>query len=720
LSDAQIQLLIRWIDAGAEWPETDVDRQALQDPRKEHWAFQPVARVHPPSITPATRDAVLANTGWPSSLDHPIDRFIIAGLAAQNLTMSPEADRRTLIRRLSFDLRGLAPSLAEVEAFVNDRHPDAWARLVDSMLNSPRYGERWAQHWLDLVRYADTHGFEVNTPRDHAWHYRDYVIHAFNQDLPYDQFVREQLVGDAYGQPAATGFLVAAAALLPGQIGADDASKRLARQDELDEIIIGTSATIMGLTLGCARCHDHKFDPLTQRDYYAMQAFFAGVEYGDRPLVGESFEADENNASGADAGFASADRGDAGCGDADRGDAGCSDTDRGDAGCGDAAGENSSGAGEAVQTPPAEQPLVFAGKFREPDVTYVLRRGDAEQPVDPIGPAVPELFQEPIPWQAREVGSDPSLLSWDHVPDQRRRAELARWLTSPNHPLTARVMVNRIWLYHFGSGLVATPSDFGVNGAEPSHPELLDWLASELIRREWSIKSLHRMILLSATYRQSSQVRVDAADQDRGNRWLWRFPARRIEAESIRDSMLSVTGELNLQMGGPGFNFFQSRGGLHGFPPVEAFGPAELRRMVYAHKVRMEPVPVFGAFDCPDAGQPTPQRSRSTTSIQALNLLNSSFTMQRAARFATRVMQDLQEETARPEETDGPVQAVVDAPTKVASTAADQQVRYAFLLALGREPSAEEREASVQVVDDFGLETLCRVLLNSNEFLFCP
>jgi hypothetical protein len=184
--------------------------------------------------------------------------------------------------------------------------------------------------------------------------------------------------------------------------------------------------------------------------------------------------------------------------------------------------------------------------------------------------------------------------------------------------------------------------------------------------------------------------------------------------------MLSVTGELNLQMGGPGFNFFQSRGGLHGFPPVEAFGPAELRRMVYAHKVRMEPVPVFGAFDCPDAGQPTPQRSRSTTSIQALNLLNSSFTMQRAARFATRVMQDLQEETARPEETDGPVQAVVDAPTKVASTAADQQVRYAFLLALGREPSAEEREASVQVVDDFGLETLCRVLLNSNEFLFCP
>ncbi len=275
LSKKQIELFKRWIDAGAVWPETDYDRDAQKDPRRDHWAFQPLSSISPPEVPGAGRN--------------PIDRFILEKLTENGLSFSPPADPRTLIRRLSWDLLGLPPTPEEVEAFVQDASPDAYGKLVDAMLASPRYGERWAQHWLDVVRYADTHGFEVNTPRDHAWPYRDYVIRAFNEDKPYDQFVREQIAGDALDADEATGFLVAAAVLLPGQIGKDEESIRLARQDALDEIIVGTSGTFLGLTVGCARCHDHKFDPIPQRDYYALQAFFAGVEYGDRPLKNEAY-----------------------------------------------------------------------------------------------------------------------------------------------------------------------------------------------------------------------------------------------------------------------------------------------------------------------------------------------------------------------------------------------------------------------------------------------
>lgn len=689
LTSDQIAMLRKWIDAGAVWPETEYDRQALHDPRRDHWSFQPVSAVSVPSLSHDAVQRVMSD--WPSRQQRahtPIDVFVVAKLHEQGLTMSPPADRRTLIRRLAFDLHGLPPTITEIEAFVNDARPDAWARLVDRMLASPRYAERWAQHWLDLVRYADTHGFEVNTPRENAWPYRDYVIQSFNDDLPYDQFLREQIAGDAYNQPAATGFLVAAAALLPGQIGADDASKRLARQDELDEIIIGTSATILGLTVGCARCHDHKFDPISQRDYYAMQAFFAGLEYGDRPLTQEP----SANALESTAGSVLADRAVSGGGEVPN--AGADDA--------EAAAEQDSGQAESEAEPVA---MVFAAKSREPDETYFLRRGDPEQRVEPLSAAVPALFTEGPETSSTDGDSITRFIAelpdLGGATDQQRRMVLADWLTDPRHPLTARVMVNRIWLYHFGQGIVSTASDFGLNGVRPTHPELLDWLAAEFVRQRWSIKQLHRTILMSAVYRQSSELRTEAVEQDRGNRWLWRFPARRLEAEAIRDSMLSVSGELNLQAGGPGFNFFHSRGGLNGFPPLDKFGPAELRRMVFAHKVRMEPVPVFGAFDCPDAGQPTPQRSRSTTSLQALNLFNSSFTLDRAGAFAERIEQRVGADTA-------------------GTGTVSEQVRDAFRTALGREPSERELDAALPVVQQHGLSTLCRVLLNSNEFLFLP
>ncbi len=651
LSKEEIELLRRWIDAGAKWPETEYDRNAKKDPRREHWAFQPLGNVVPPDV--------------PTLVSSPIDRFVLRKLIANGLNFSPPADRRVLIRRLSWDLIGLPPTPESVEEFVNDFAPDAYVKLVDSLLASPRYGERWGQHWLDVVRYADTHGFEVNTPREHAWPYRDYVIRSFNEDKPYRQFVREQIAGDAFDADEATGFLVASAVLLPGQIGKDEESKRLARQDALDEIIIGTSATFLGLTVGCARCHDHKFDPIPQRDYYAMQAFFAGVDYGDRPLRNEAQKQKLAEAQSLVPRIE----------------------------------ELKVRLQKREQMEPAEvnacvqqlerfqakraklqkPQLVYAGRFRKPDETFLLRRGDPEQRGEPVEPAIPEVLG------TLDVSSKDN--------EQARREKLAGWLASPGNPLPARVIVNRIWQSHFGRGIVATPSDFGINGIRPTHPELLDWLAGEFIRSGWSIKHLQRMIVLSQTYRQQSTVPL--ASRNRDDRWLWRFPSRRLEAEAIRDGMLAVSGELNEEMGGPGFNFFKTRGGLTGFPPVEEFGPKELRRMIYAHKIRMEITPIFGAFDCPDAGQAMPKRSRSTTAIQALNLFNSPFVIDRARRLAARV----------------------EARQK---TNAALQTKEAFRLTLGRDPNETELPAAVAMIEQQGLNTLCRVLFNTNEFLFLP
>lgn len=1017
LAEAEMTLLKRWIEGGAVWPESDADRAAAIDKRREHWAFQPLTAQLPPA------DPFIVSAQSIPSAENAIDLFLRQRLREHHLLPAGRADRRTLIRRLSFDLLGLPPDPELVEQFVNDTAADAWERLVEILLASPHYGERWAQHWLDVVRYADTHGFEVNTPRDNAWPYRDYVIQAFNDDVPYDRFVREQIAGDAIQADAATGFLVAAAVLLPGQIGADDASKRLARQDALDEIIQGTSGTFLGLTLGCARCHDHKFDPLTQRDYYTWQAFFAGVEYLDRPIedagrqqrlktaeqlkpqlatlesrlrrleplarTTRTFLIDEtdsqhttrlqpmngpgknppgtqrghqddpgtidrlgnisggsyvwwNNVPGQDvltynpqlsgrfrlwiswgahgsgvhtrdarylldrdgdlntrddqpllatidqyypAGVTTGETlqqplwsglWDAGVVDLEDGsklilrggDTGkgitadvivlqeltdeasvpqphlrgpintarnserftptsarfvrfttfatldnnrhepCLDelevftaepTPRNIARAADGVKLSSSGnypeseqhslkhindgqygngrswisnqAGggwvqiewpeaalveriewsrdrsgkfrdrlplryaielsldgvtwKTVATHADRQPfgspydqtltlrreqrrsktddvtvllndvdrlrstierletqqLVFAGAFRTPDETYLLRRGDPEQKVEPLGPAVPALFS-PVKLDTAAT-------------EQQRRLVVADWIASPQNPLTARVMVNRLWQAHFGRGLVDTPNDFGLNGAEPSHPELLDWLALELQRSGWSLKHIHRLIVTSAAYQQAATITPQGAALDRDNRWLWRFTSRRLEGEAIRDTLLTITGEFNDTMGGPGYNFFQSRGGLNGFPPVESFTAKELRRMIYAHKVRMEAVPVFGAFDCPDAGQMLAQRSRSTTAIQALNLFNSSFMIDRAEHFAQRLQQ-----------------AWPDQP--------DRQIEQAFARSLGRVPHADERIAIESLVREHGLSTLARVLFNTNEFLLLP
>ena len=811
LSAAQITMLTTWINEGAVWPD-GVDLVKLKD-KSDHWSFKPV-KTFPDLRT--------------------IDAFIDAKLAEQDLHRSQPADPVSWLRRVTFDLIGLPPTPEEMEAFL--RKPDHSA-TVERLLASPRYGERWAQHWLDVVRYADTHGFEVNTERPNAWPYRDYVIQAFNNDTPYDHFIKEQIVGDALGADAATGFLVTASVLLPGQIGKDEPSKRLARQDSLDEMVTNIGQTFLGLSVGCARCHDHKFDPISAKDYYAMQALVAGVEYQDRELhTPEAVAARErmkqiktqvaalekqlsrfvplaksgvkrpmitarenvdrfspsmakrvrftiretNNlepcvdelevfsTAGANIALNAAVTVSGEKVTADRheqqfvndGNYGNSrswmsnemgqgwvmieftqeqEIDRVIWGrdrqgkfkdrlatsysieIADASGtwrtvadsddRESFDAGKATKPEFATKGIpkeeaevagklraqkvalekelsgldasqkVFAGIFRKPDEIHLLNRGDPEQPKEEVIPAVLSTLGN--------VKLD------KQTPEQQRRSALADWIASPQNPLTARVMVNRIWQGHFGVGLVETPSDFGNNGMKPTHPDLLDWLASEFIRSGWSVKHMHRLIVLSETYRQSSASNAQAAEKDSDVRLIWRFPSRRLEAEAIRDSMLAISGQLNLKMHGRGYDLFDKRGGLSGFNPVETSTPENQRRMIYAHKVRREPEAVFGAFDCPDAGQSTAARRASTTPIQALNLFNSRFTLDQSEAFASRVKKEAGEDIAR-------------------------QIQRAYQLALTREPTAEELNDTLPTVKKHGLATLCRALFNSNEFLFQP
>jgi len=828
------------------WGAVPLLAEATNNPGT-HWAFQPLSQAEPPQPKAV---------GWARTVP---DLWILDALERAGIEASPEADRIAWLRRVHFDLTGLPPTPEETLAFQRDSRPDATERVAESLLQSPAYGERWGQQWLDVVRYADTHGFEVNTERPNAWPYRDYVIRAFNADTPYPDFIREQLAGDQFGRDAATGFLVTASVLLPGQIGADDISKRLARQDALDEIVVNTAQSFLGLSIGCARCHDHKFDPISSRDYYGMQAFFAGVEYGDRelkdpesqarredirrwkehtatvvatlsrleplarpgtpagnPLLGsttattarvavkarmnsdrfaavttrrvrftvletnslepcidelEVWDLESRNVALASAGTQVRSSGDTTVENRHElrfihdGQYGNSHswmshekgrgwvvlefteprrigrvswardregvfsdrlatayrievgTDSGDwitvadasdrkpfEGRNPTADEWELPAAALAELDPRSrqqtQTLLderlrleraiagavasqhaFAGIFRKPDRIHLLRRGDPEQPGPEVSPAVPEVLG------TVRLPAD--------APEPERRHALANWLTQPNAPLIARVMVNRIWQGHFGTGLVDTPSDFGRTGSRPSHSGLLDWLAREFIANGGSAKHLHRLIVLSSTYRQSSGHRKEAAALDADARLLWRYPARRLDSEPIRDAMLAVSGELNRQRGGRGFDLFDQRGGLSGFKPVESFSAEGLRRMIYSHKVRREPESVFGAFDCPDAGQSTSRRRESTTPIQALNLWNSRFTLERSSAFARRVRQ---EAGARPQ----------------------NQVQRAFLLALSRPATPAEEHEALEALRGQDLEVLCRALLNSNEFLFIP
>ncbi|QDT25247.1 Planctomycete cytochrome C [Gimesia panareensis] len=911
LSDKEKQLFRRWITAGAPWGTDPIDAFSKTTEKRagyDWWSLQPLKKPRVPEVQD------------PKGLwgKNPIDAFVLQRLKEHGLQPRAPADRRALIRRLYYSVIGLPPEPEEVEAFVQDKSPDAYEKLVDRLLASPHYGEHWARHWLDVVRFGESNGFERDQPRENAWHYRNWVIRALNEDLPYDQFVRQQLAGDLLepddpGAVKATGFLVAG----PHDVVIPQSKLMRAtmKQDELEDIVGVTAQTFLGLTVNCARCHDHKFDPISQQEYYQFAAALSGVAHGERNLPDPAYEkaqrdlvqrektlrdvqgqlfqlealarqrvlasrkqqgnADEallisspiaawdfrrgtddlvrglrgilqgsakqtpdglvldGNRSFLKTEPLSADLGTktleawVKLSDLQQRGGGVLSVQTTDGNIFDAivfaeqqpghwlAGSDHFNRTKSFQGPPektasekevqiaivyaadgtitayrngtaygssyrsrglqsfpsgktqvlfglrhgspggnrllkgvisqarlydraltpeeirasaqwggvffseaelqaamtegqqkerqtlrsqraelqaeikqlqAVQPTkVYAALSRDPGVSHLLRRGSVAAPAGVVQPGGLQAIR----------GLEGDLKLAPESSDRDRRLRFARWVTDAQNPLFARVIVNRIWHYHFGQGLVNTPNDFGFNGGRCSHPELLDWLAIQLKENNWSLKALQREILLSATFRQSSEVDLEAMKVDADNRWLWRKSPQRIEAESIRDSILKVAGKLNSEVGGRGYQdvksyFFK---GTQFYEPLDPVGDEFNRRSIYRFSARGGRHPLLETFDCPDPSTTTPDRASTTTPLQALSLMNDSFVLRMSDRLAARVKER-------------------------SGNDPKQQVEELFLLVYQRPPCPEEAAVSREFVSQHGLSALCRVLLNSNEFLY--
>jgi hypothetical protein len=669
LGDADKALLRQWIKSGAKWSADPIDPFLYTSDRRagfNWWSLQPRRPIEPPTVTDAA---------WAVN---PIDKFILDRLHKAGLSPSPPADRRALIRRLSFDLIGLPPAPEEVDAFVGDRRPQAYEELVDRLLDSPHYGERWARHWLDLVRYGESQGFERNKFRESAWKYRDFVVEAFNADLPYNEFIRWQIAGDVLHPDdplavIASGFLALGPYDLTAYNNGTPDMRAFAREEELEGLVATVCQTFLGLTVNCARCHDHKFDPVTQREFYQISAALGGTYQGDeresvpasaRPAVEKRIAALTAEIAGLAEQEKSADDGRR------------------------RALANHRSRLEAVARLLRSGP-VHTTVPRQPESWRILTRGDFRQPGDEVVPrGIAALAGISPDWQLDEAASEAD-----------RRKALAAWIADASNPLTARVIVNRLWGWHFGQGLVSTPSDFGFQGGLPSHPELLDWLAGELVNPSegtaWSLKRIQRLIVTSATYRQASRAVPQALAVDADNRWLWRHAPHRLEGETFRDAVLAVSGQLNPQLGGPGYRDFtvSSAGNNETYTVFDAVGPDFSRRSLYRTCVRSGTSPLLDTLDCPDPSVGTPRRSVTSTPLQALMLLNNKFMEHYAARFAERLQKDAPDDPAA-------------------------QVRRGYALAFAREPSAEELEFARRMIAERGLTEFCLVLFNVNEFLF--
>jgi mono/diheme cytochrome c family protein len=709
----QIAVLAQWIKDGAVWggkalATGSASGHAARKPGlitpedRKWWAFQKPTRPEVPK----------AGTGWAKT---PIDRFIAQRLNAEKVPHAAEADRRTLIRRLTFDLIGLPPAPAEVTAFVEDPSPDAYEKLVERLLASPQYGERQARAWLDLVRYAESDGYRADAARPHAWRYRDYVIRAFNADAGYDRFVREQLAGDEL-YPNDPDALIATGFFRLGQYEYNQKDVRgqwAAIQNDITDV---TADAFLALGMGCARCHDHKFDPVLQKDYFSLQSFFAGIRFADEPVFpSPAAKAEyEEQLAAWEAKTA---------GIREKMDALLNPV---VAKIQASIGDNYPAEIQAVfrkpaaeRTPGERQLFELAmrqvreleinrapaklGKHKDEYEELKKELDATPKPVAPLAIIARDLGSQAaevvIPGgRKKAVAVEPafpvvlgaSLAVIRPRPDSTgRRAALAEWLTSKDHPLTARVMVNRIWQGHFGTGLVATTSDFGTLGEKPSHPELLDWLAVEFVEHGWSMKHIHRLIVTSAVYRQAS-VGTKGATTDPENRLLSRMSVRRLDAEQVRDAMLTVSGELKLDTGGPA---------------VPAGTP---RRSIYTRVHRNSPDPLLASFDAADGLNSCARRNITVTSTQALLLMNGPGTLARAGAFASRVM---------------------PAGGKNAAAGVNEAYRSAF----GRSPTTEELTEALEflkqqvgvarnaVTPDSrrkGWNDFCHSLLNANEFLY--
>ncbi len=890
LSSSQLDAMERWIQSGAPWPDGVQIEEKVSD--FDWWSLQPIRRPPVPDI----------DDDWRRT---DIDAFILAKLRDQGLSHSGPADRRTLIRRLTYDLIGLPPTPEEVEAFLHDPDPDAYQNLVDRLLQSKHYGERWARHWLDVVKYADTCGYDKDKLRANAWPYRDYVIRSFNNDKPYARFVQEQIAGDVLfpGDPdgiLGLGFIAAGPWDFIGHVEVPESKidGKVARNLDRDEMVSNTLNTFCSVTIQCARCHHHKFDPFTQEHYYSLQAIFAAVDRAERPYdldaeiinrrnelerrrgglqvdkkaiqqeiqdaggpelaklekeikqlrdkvsiskepafgyhssivgrpdvvkwvevdLGREVEIakvvlrpchDDFGGIGSGFGFPVRFRVDVGTDEiSDRASrqwrlADFSKQDFANPGLSpveldgksrtaryvrvtatklamrsndyifalaelevfDADGNNVAGGAKVISQDSIEAPVRWSRKNltdgiwarpgdpvaadrlaaeekRRSEILAKIETEDRRQRLNQIDQQIQEIERElkalpsgkmvyaaattfkpqgnfkPTDGKLRAIhllhrGSiqllgdvvGPGVLplsadaNWKLPAESnegQRRAQLAKWLTDRDHPLVWRSIVNRVWQYHFGAGLVETPNDFGRMGAQPTHPQLLDWLAAEFRDGDQSLKQLHKLIVTSSVYRQSSKFNRSAAAIDGSNRFLWRMNRRRLEAEEIRDSILAVAGRLDRKMGGPGFYLFKLERTEHSphyeyhkFDPAD---PASHRRSVYRFVVRSQPDPFMTTLDCADSSQSTPTRDETLTSLQALSLLNNRFNLTMAKSFADRLQND--------------------------SDDLRGQIDWAMMLVTSRPPTEDERDELAAHAKKHGLKNLCRMLFNLSEFVF--
>lgn len=625
LTPDEIGLLRAWIDAGASWPD---EAAGQESPRQSlHWSLKPIAR------------SIIPQVNQQSWIRNPIDAFVLAHLESEGVAPSPEAARETLLRRVYLDLIGLPPTPEEVSAYMADERDDSYERVVDSLLDSPHFGERWGRHWLDAARYADSDGFEKDNARPFSWRYRDWVIAATNRDLPFNHFTVQQIAGDLLTSQdpefddqasVATGFH--RNTLVNREGGVDPEEDRVKRTIDRTNTI---GSVWLALTIGCANCHTHKYDPISQKEYFGFYAFFNNLEEVDLP-VGRAVTAVDLQAIG----------------------------------------RGSASPTKASAFEDANNQLFQAViEAESPRYTFVHVRGDFLSKGPMVAPHVLEVLP---PITARDPASGPD------------RLDLARWLTDNDNPLTARAIANRLWAIHFGRGLVSTDADFGTQGEPPSHPELLDWLASELRDEGWTLKRMHKLIVTSATYRQSSTARPELADRDPYNTWLARQNRLRVEAEIVRDLALAASGLLSPSVGGPSVYPPQPSGvsdvtfdGGAKWRPSE--GADRYRRGLYTWFQRTSPHPALIAFDAPEANLSCTRRERSNTPLQALTLLNDVAFVECAKSLAHRMITD---------DADG-------RPMSESSTAA--RIRYAFHLSLARDISDQELRTLSELYEDIRL-----------------
>jgi hypothetical protein len=634
-----------------------------KEAERRYWAFQPRKEVAPPAISDP----------W---INTPVDAFILAGLRKAGLKPAPEADRATLIRRISYDLTGLPPAPEEIDAFLADKSPNAWEKLVDRLLASPHYGEQWGRHWLDVVRFAESDGYEYDMHRPDAYRYRDYVVRSFSEDKPYDAFVREQLAGDEMESPTepqlvASGFN----RLGPLRKNAGNQEVASSQNEVLTEMTNIIGAAFLGVTVGCARCHDHKFDPFRQSDYYRLQAHFAQTQPHDivqatpeeqaeykkvieplqqqmRRLQMQLRRAPETEKAKFEAQIEELD---------------------------------------GKMPPPLSSIYTVKDEAAKPANIHTLFKGDYLQPVAKVGVRPLGIL---LPEGAPEKPLD----------TPKPRLDLANWIADPANPLTARVMVNRVWGYHFGHGIVSTPNDFGRMGARPSNPELLDFLANRFVAGGWKLKPIHKMILMSSAWRQSSISPIEkiAVEKDAENALVWKFSKRRLEAEEIRDSMLAVAGRLNLAVGGPSYMVPIDPELVLMLKRPQYWVPTKDktqydRRSMYMIYKRNLPLPFSQVFDAPDTLLSCARREQSTHAPQALELLNGQTSNELAGTLAARLLKE--------------------------RGTASERIDRAWRLAAGRLPTADEKALAMQFLaanagDPAKVKEFALAVFNLNAFLY--